>query len=472
MSGPADHDDEGPDFDALFGETPEPGDVGRRPEDDAGPAAGSDPVRAATHEPAAAAAIATAPVAPRPSWRELLAFAAFTAIVVQLLGGLALSFHYQPSTDFAHASLTALEQDHKYGVSLRALHWLGASAVVGLVLVNLLMAFLAADHKRPGRAAWISGALILFVVVGFGITGELLPWTEQAVYATEVRTGLIAKAPEGELLRGIALGGGSIAEPTLTRFHVLHVVVLPALLIGLLVWHARARRRIGRPRFLTFGQALVGLAVTGGLAYGARELRAPLGAVFVPGDAGYEAWPEWYFLWLNKLLKLFPPELEAVPAFWIPNGLAAVLLLLPFLDFRRERAWRRRPVAILAAVVGLLTLTGLSIANHLERPKNAPGLPYDLSWNQVERRGYTLVRQEGCIECHRLERGGLTYGEQQHEAPELDDLYAEASIEEIAKIVQDAGRELGTLDMPSYGHLGSEDLRAIAIFLRRLGDDG
>lgn len=408
---------------------------------------------------------------PRASWREVLAFAAFAAIVLQLLGGIALSFHYVPSTDAAHASLVALEQDHKYGVSLRALHWIGASAIVGLVLVNLLAAFLAGDHKKPGRAAWVSGVLILFVVIGFGITGELLPWTEQAVFATEVRTGLIGQAPYGEVVREAVLGGDTVAEPTLTRFDVLHVAVLPLLLVGLLVWHARARRRIGRPRFVTIPQAFAAVVVTGALAYGARELRAPLGGVYVPGDAGYEAWPEWYFLWLNKLLKLFPADLQSLPAFWIPNSLALLLLVLPFLDLRAQRSWRERPIGVLLAVAGVLALAGLSIANHFERPENAPTPPYALDMTPLERHGYALVRQQGCMECHVLELDGTKYGETKHEAPVFRDMLGSLPVEEIARTVQDAEKELGTSDMPAFDHLAWEDLRAIALYIRYLNPD-
>lgn len=429
----------------------------------------------------------------RTGWREVLAFAAFAAIVVQLLGGVALSFHYVPAVDAAHASLLALEQDHKYGVSLRALHWLGASAVVGLVLVNLLLAFLAGDHKRPGRAAWISGVLLLFVVIGFGITGELLPWTEQAVLAAEVRTGLIGAAPEGEVIRAAVIGGDAIAEPTLTRFHTLHVVVLPLVLVALLVWHVRARRRIGRPRFVTLGQAVAAVVVTAALAFGARELRAPLGALFVPGDVGFEARPEWYFLWLNELLRIFPAELAAIPAFWIPNGLAVLLLLLPFLDVRRERSWRRRPIATILAIVLVLTLVGLSIANlrddePLPTPAAAGGeatvqpageakptddaphrpLPYSLDFTPLERRGYMLVRQQGCAECHRLEIDGVAYGETKHEAPEFDAMDGAAPVDYLASIVENAERELGTPDMPPFDHLTWADLHAIALWIKRL----
>lgn len=407
----------------------------------------------------------------RTGWREVLAFAAFTAITVQLLGGIALSFHYVPTTDAAHASLLALEQDHKYGVSMRALHWLGGSAVVGLVLLHLFTAFVAGDYKKPGRGAWVTGVLVLFVIVGFGITGELLPWTEQAVQAAEVRTGLLARAPEGELIRTAVLGGTEIAEPTLTRFHVLHTIVLPMVLVGLIVVHVRARRRIGRPQFVTFGQACAGLLVAAGLAYGARELRAPLGSVHVAGESGFEAWPEWYFLWLNKLLKVFPPELEAIPAFWIPNGLALLLLALPFLDFRKARDWRDRPLAILAATAVVLALVGLSVANLRDRPDNDPRPPYDLSWNASERLGYALVRREGCLECHRITAGDQTFGVEKHDAPNLDDLDPGMPLDELIAIVKDAEQELGTLDMPAFDHLPDEGLRAIGLYLKRLNPE-
>src|SRR5690606_5343099 len=98
-------------------------------------------------------------VVPRSRLREVLGFALLTAIVLELLSGLAIAFHYVPSPERAHASLMALEADYKHGRSLRAMHWIGASTAVGLTLLALLQAFFTGAYKKPGRVAWLSGVL-------------------------------------------------------------------------------------------------------------------------------------------------------------------------------------------------------------------------------------------------------------------------------------------------------------------------
>jgi ubiquinol-cytochrome c reductase cytochrome b subunit len=45
--------------------------------------------------------------------------------------------------------------------------------------------------------------------------------------------------------------------------------------------------------------------------------------------------------------------------------LFALLVAVPFVDRGRERYWRRRPVALAAAVVVLLTMAGLTIVTTL-----------------------------------------------------------------------------------------------------------
>lgn len=406
-------------------------------------------------------------VVPRSRLREVLGFALLTAIVLELLSGLAIAFHYVPSPERAHASLMALEADYKHGRSLRAMHWIGASTVVGLTLLALLQAFFTGAYKKPGRVAWLSGVLVVLTVIALGVTGELLPWTQQAVAATEVRTGLVAFVPEGEVARVAALGGDRVAGPALTRFHTLHTMVLPLVLVALLAWHLRARRHARGGLSLTLPQAFAGIVLAAAIALASRELRAPLGGVHVEGQSGFEAVPEWHFLWLNKLLKLTPPEYGAWAALFGPAILLGLVLLLPVIDFGRSRAFRHRWHVLVPGTLVILAIVGLSVWNARELPEPKPVLPYDLAWNAVERHGYRLARRLECFECHVVERDGVVYGETQHEAPHLDSEDVAASVEDLeifALFLEDPDVE----DMPAYDYVSEADRLAIGRFLQRL----
>ncbi|MBK8978499.1 MAG: cytochrome b N-terminal domain-containing protein [Planctomycetes bacterium] len=400
-----------------------------------------------------------------------LAFGVLAALGVTGLTGIGISMHYEPSTELAHASLRALEQDQTYGVLLRTLHWLGASASIGLLIVVLLGALLRGAYRRRATFAWWSGLLVFLVAIGLGVTGELLPWTQQAVAATEVRTGIVGMAPElGEPLRRVALGGLEIAQPTLTRFHALHVAILPLMLLGALWLHVRARRHMhGRPTpGVTFAQGLVGIVVAAAIGYGAwQHFRAPLGEVYVAGDVGYQAWPEWHFLWLNYLLHEFPAY-DRIAAIWLPAGLLGVLLLLPLLDRSRVRRFAH-PLVWIPAILVFGGMVTVSVIHARQRPVNEPTMPYSLEWSSTERLGYRLLRQQDCLECHQYSHGGIDYGKQDHDAPKLEEMDPALSLADYAKIIADPATELQTDDMPAFDFLSEEERRALGAVLQRLG---
>ncbi len=460
---------------------------------------------------------------------RVLAFGLAVAVGTTALTGMGLSFHYAPDADLAHASLQALQQDEPLGALLRTLHWFGSSVSIALGVVALLWAFVRAEYRALGTRGWWTGVGAVLLVVAAATTGELLPWSEQAVLATEVRTGLLGIAPGiGDRLKETVLGGDVIANPTLLRFHALHVAILPALLLGLVWMHVRGRRaRAADPdRGLGIPAALFGLLVAAVIGYASwamtapegdpsapEDIRAwlpdgaPLGEVYVAGDDGYLAWPEWYVLWLNKLLKLFPSDYEIVPAIVIPTLLLLVLLLLPWLDRSRRHRFAH-PAALWPGLLVFVGMVGLSVANHLDRPldpdsdagkaalaaqaeagettgdpvdeavlassgplvqRPAPP-PYSLSWNRLEREGYALVRRHDCMDCHEWQLDGHTYGKEEHGAPPLQEMLRDMPVDKYVEMIADPEEELGTEDMPPYDFVPEEQLRAIGHFLRRVGE--
>src|SRR5213592_4495773 len=93
-----------------------------------------------------------------------------------------------------------------------------------------------------------------------------------------------------------------------------------------------------------------------------------LGAVYTdkadPGTTNFVPRPDWYYYFLFYLLRIFKwPESVILGTVGIPTILLILLLGLPFFDLRRERRPLRRPVALVAAILvvismGVLTYKG------------------------------------------------------------------------------------------------------------------
>src|SRR5262245_41839100 len=83
-----------------------------------------------------------------------------------------------------------------------------------------------------------------------------------------------------------------------------------------------------------------------------------------PGTTNFVPRPDWYFYFLFYLLRIFKwPNTVILGTVGIPTILLIIALLLPFLDTRSERRLSRRPVAVIAAVLvvvsmGVLTYKG------------------------------------------------------------------------------------------------------------------
>jgi quinol-cytochrome oxidoreductase complex cytochrome b subunit len=63
----------------------------------------------------------------------------------------------------------------------------------------------------------------------------------------------------------------------------------------------------------------------------------------------YQPMPEWYFLWLYRLVRYFPGELSVIGTFIIPLILFFLLLFIPYID--RGKGGRLK-----AVIVGIFLL--------------------------------------------------------------------------------------------------------------------
>ncbi len=183
---------------------------------------------------------------PKVNWFYTLGSATLFLAVNQAVTGILLTIYYVPTPDHAYDSVQYITTQVAMGWLIRGLHHWGASAMVVVVVLHMLRVIFYGAYKYPREVTWMTGVVLLLVVVGFGFTGYLLPWDQKAFWATTVGTRIAGTPPLiGDYLLKIMRGGPDLSAVTLARFFGTHVWVLPATLALLVGAHLYLVIKIG-----------------------------------------------------------------------------------------------------------------------------------------------------------------------------------------------------------------------------------
>jgi quinol-cytochrome oxidoreductase complex cytochrome b subunit len=309
---------------------------------------------------------------------------------VQVGTGILLLLYYRPSASEAYESVQFIVTQVQFGWLIRNIHSWSANLLIGLAFAHFFSVFFLKSYRKPRELTWVTGILLLFLMLGFGFSGYLLPWNEVSFFATKVGTGIAGSVPiVGHFTLQLLRGGDDVTGATLSRFYGLHVAVLPALATALVAVHLLFVQRQGMS---------VPIKIEKQLKAGARLPQMPFFpnyilrdvlawyaviavlvvlAAFYPWELGKKAdafavvppgiRPEWYFLATFHTLKLLPSHIlgfEGERIGVVGFGLVAILLVLvPFLDRRASRG-EQSPVFTVLAALGLLYLVSFTIIGH------------------------------------------------------------------------------------------------------------
>jgi mono/diheme cytochrome c family protein len=189
-----------------------------------------------------------------------------------------------------------------------------------------------------------------------------------------------------------------------------------------------------------------------------------------PGTTSFVPRPDWYFYFLFYLLRIFKwPETVFLGTVGVPNICLVLLLALPFIDVRMERRISRRPVALVAAILTVLSMAVLTWKGATAKEALASEVINDVpNWVKQENLppeavpGAKLFAVSGCTACHTYAgSGGSALG-----APDLTDIGTQKlGIEfQIDHLKCPSCVNPGS-PMPKFESLGEERLRQLAIFL-------
>jgi ubiquinol-cytochrome c reductase cytochrome b subunit len=183
---------------------------------------------------------------PKTDWWYTLGFAALFTFVLMATSGMFLAVYYAPTPDHAYDSVKYLTEEVAFGRWVRGIHHYGASVMVVLVVMHMLQVFFYGAYKYPRELTWMTGVVLLGLVLGLGFTGYLLPWDQKAYWATEVGTKIPETLPVfGEMSKVIMRGGQTLGALTLTRFYAIHMLMIPALMMVFLGIHLYLVVKIG-----------------------------------------------------------------------------------------------------------------------------------------------------------------------------------------------------------------------------------
>ena len=304
--------------------------------------------------------------------------------VSQIVTGLCLALYYVPSPLTAHASVAYIVKEVAAGSFLRSLHSYGSSAMVIVLVMHFLQTFLYGSYKGKRQLLWISGCTLSLLVLGMTFTGYLLSWDQSAYSAGSVGSNLLGQVPLiGNSLRLLLRGGPSMGALTLSRFYVLHVFIIPALIFLFIAAHILLFRKAGAagpvkespvtpllptetfyPKQVLIDMGFV-LLVMGVLGMLAHFVPVTLGIEADPANTRFLPRPEWYFLPMFQWLKYWEGWSTVIGVFVIPVILIALFFLLPFLDRGLERRPWRRPIPVGGVVILLIGLVWLGMTSRL-----------------------------------------------------------------------------------------------------------
>jgi ubiquinol-cytochrome c reductase cytochrome b subunit len=409
-------------------------------------------------------------------WRYVWGSTLLFCFVVQVITGIFLWMGYSPSSQTAWESVYYIQHEMTGGWMLRGIHHFMAHAMTILLVLHLLQVVIDGAYKAPREINFWSGLVLMLLVLGLSLTGYLLPWDQKGYWASKVATNLVAFTPLiGPALQKVLIGGSDFGHHTLTRFFAFHAGLFPALVVLLVGLHLHVFRRHGltakepkrRPDApfwpdQVLKDVVACLAVLAVVLVFVLKPRwsgqpggAELGAPADPSELYSAARPDWYFLFLFQLLKLFPGNLELLGAIGVPALTLLVLFLMPWLG--RWHLGHRFNVGFLCALfAGIVALTAWALEDDRRDPE------YQLAVRNAAREAervkllartkgipltgaVTLLREDAyaqgpklfakyCSSCHRFD-GHDGLGQAPKDPPAASDLRNFATREWIAGLL-------------------------------------
>ncbi|MBW3086092.1 Cytochrome b6 [Austwickia sp. TVS 96-490-7B] len=336
-------------------------------------------------------------------WSFMLGEIAMYSMLIALITGTFLTFWFVPSAGHvtyegsyvplkglgmseAYASTLDISFDVRGGLLLRQLHHWSALFFVAAVGLHAMRVFFTGAFRKPREINWVIGTVLLLLACIEGFAGYSLPDDLLSGTGIRVMEGFVESSPIiGSYLSYLIFGGAFPGEHIIPRLYIAHVLLVPALIIGLFTAHLLLvviHKHTQYPGPGKTNNNVVGFPVmpvyaakAGGfffIVFGIIALISGLVAInpvwmygpYDPSPVTADSQPDWYMGFADGALRLLPGFLEfEIFGFTLSLNLAiGSIMLLPVVftlmgAYPFFEAW----------------VTGDRREHHLlDRPRNAP----------------------------------------------------------------------------------------------------
>jgi ubiquinol-cytochrome c reductase cytochrome b subunit len=336
-------------------------------------------------------------------WSFMLGEIAMFSLIILLVTGTFLTFWFVPSAgeviyngsyvplkgipmSEAFKSTVDISFDVRGGLILRQIHHWSALLFTVSITVHMFRVFFTGAFRKPREINWVIGTVLSLLAINEGFTGYSLP--DDLLSGTGLRAaeGFIQSVPViGSYMSFFVFGGAFPGESIIPRLFTVHVLLLPALIIGLFTAHivlVAVHKHTQYPGPGRTNDNVVGypfmpvyMAKAGGfffMIFGITTLMAALVTInpiwlygpYSPSPVTAGSQPDWYMGFADGALRLFPGFFEFnvfgftlslnvfIPSLIVMPLLYSIAGAYPFIE-----SW----------------VTGDKREHHLlDRPRNAP----------------------------------------------------------------------------------------------------
>jgi quinol---cytochrome-c reductase cytochrome b subunit len=303
-------------------------------------------------------------------WSFMLGEVAMYSMIICLLTGAFLTFWFVPSAGHvayegsylplrgvmmseAYASTLDISFDIRGGLIIRQIHHWAALLFIVAIQVHMLRVFFTGAFRKPREINWLIGAQLSMLALVEGFAGYSLP--DDLLSGTGLRAaeGFMRSIPVlGSYVSFFVFDGPFPGEAIIPRLYSVHVLLLPAILVGLFTAHivlVAVQKHTQFPGPGRTNENVVGYPVmpvyaakAGGfffIVFGVIALMSALVTInpiwaygpYDPSPVTAGSQPDWYMGFADGALRLLPGflEFEAFGFTFSFNVMIGAILLIP-----------------------------------------------------------------------------------------------------------------------------------------------